>query len=479
MKFLEEKFMPFAAKMGQQKHLAAIRDAFALVMPFIIAGAFAVLLNNVVFKTDVDYSLFKLFAPNANGTFFTDTYIVPVMVLIWQGSFAVMALLVSYGIGYYLATSRGASNPVFAGLVSTVTLLMLATWSVDASVAVQKGVAVAYDATTMATVTPTKIATFALDPASLGATGLFATIIFGLLSTEIYCKLSKVKSFEIKMPASVPPAVSKSFAALVPGMLTLITIGIIGVLVTKLTGQLSVFSAVSTWIQEPFMSFANSKGAGLVIALVYVFFVHLLWSFGIHGTNVMNGIFAAVWTPMIVQNVSIYKTTHNVNAPGLSTFAQPFFDTFVFLGGAGATIALLIAIFWTSKREDEKTIAKLAIAPGIFQINEPVIFGMPIVLNPVYLIPFVLIPVINTIIGWAAIDVIHFAPKFVAMVPWTTPPVIGAFLASGLHWQSAVVAALILVLDIAIYIPFVKSSTKKYLEEQEAKNENKVDTLKA
>lgn len=471
MKFLEEKFMPFAAKMGQQKHLAAIRDAFALIMPFIIAGAFAVLLNNVVFKTDVDFSLFKLIAPKAAGTFFTDVYIVPIMGLIWQGTFAVMALLVSFGLGYYLALSKKAKNPVFAGLISTVTVLMLATWSVTVQVAVQNHVPVIYDAASMGKLQTTPISTFSLDPASLGATGLFATIIFGLLSTEIYLKLSKTDKFEIKMPDSVPPAVSKSFAALLPGIITLICIGTIGFLVTKLSGQPSVFAAISYYIQEPFMAFANSNTAGIVLALVYVFFVHLLWTFGIHGTNVMNGIFTAIWTPMIVQNVSLYKEFGR-NAKGLSTFAQPFFDTFVFLGGAGATISLIIAIFLVSKREDERTISKLSLAPGVFQINEPVVFGMPIVLNPVYIIPFVLIPLINTFIGWASIDLLHFAPKFIAMVPWTTPPVIGAFLASGLAWQSAITAALILVLDVIIYIPFVKSSTNRFLKENKQENIN-------
>ncbi len=193
MKFLEEKFMPIAAKIGQQKHLAAIRDAFALIMPFIIAGAFAVLFNNVVFKTDVDFSLAKLIAPNGNGKFFTDIYIAPIFGLIFQGTLAVMGLLVSFGIGYYLSLSKGSDNPAFAGLLSTVTTLMLSSWTVMAQVVVKGGKAVAFDPS-MANVKPTSISVMALDPASIGATGLFATIIFGIIAVETYLALNKVEA---------------------------------------------------------------------------------------------------------------------------------------------------------------------------------------------------------------------------------------------------------------------------------------------
>lgn len=463
MQFLEKRFMPFAAKMGQQRHLAAIRDAFALIMPFIISGAFAVLLNNVVFKTDTSFSIFKLIAPKANGTFFTDIYIVPVMSLIYQGTFAVMALLVSFGLGYYLAISKKSENPIFAGLISTVVVIMLATWSVSANVVIQHATPVAYDPLTMAKLKPTSISVYALDPASFGATGLFATLIFGILATEIYTTLQKFNGLKIKMPDSVPPAVSKAFSSLLPGIFTLVIIGIIGVILTKWTNETSVFALISKWVQEPFMSFANTKAAGIVIALVYVFFVHLLWSIGIHGTNVMNGIFAALWQTMLVKNIDLYHH-YGHNAKGLSTFAQPFFDSYVFLGGAGASIALLIAIFMFSKRNDEKTIAKLSIAPGAFNINEPVIFGLPIVLNPIYIIPFIVVPVVNLFIAWGAMDLIHFAPKMIALAPWTTPPVIGAFIASGFAWQAIVLTLIILVIDILIYIPFVKLSSKSYNE---------------
>lgn len=467
MKFLENKFMPIAAKLGQQRHLAAIRDAFALIMPFIIAGAFATLLNNVVFKTDVNvkFSLFKLIAPNANGNFFTDIYIAPVMVLISQATFSIMALLVSFGLGYYLAISKKSENPIFAGMVSTVVVLMLSTWSVVANVVIESSKPVLFDPQTMQNLTPTKLSVIALDPASLGATALFATLIFGLLAAEIYTSLQKINVLKIKMPQSVPPAVSKAFSSLLPGILTLLILGIISIILTKTFNEISVFSLISKWVQEPFMSFANSKSAGILMAFVYVLFVHLLWVFGIHGTNVMNGIFAAIWQTMLVNNIEIYKQAGH-NAKNLSTFAQPFFDSFVFLGGAGASIALIIAIFVFSKREDEKTIAKLSFAPGVFNINEPVIFGLPVVLNPIYLVPFIVVPVLNLFIAWFFVDIISFVPKIVALAPWTTPPVIGAFVATGFAWQAIILTLGILIIDVLIYVPFVKVSTKHYLKKQ-------------
>jgi PTS system cellobiose-specific IIC component len=163
----------------------------------------------------------------------------------------------------------------------------------------------------------------------------------------------------------------------------------------------------------------------------------------------LGPILNAVYLPAINDNIAAFQA--GLPIPHIVTL--PFFDAFVWMGGAGTTISLIIALFIASKRKNNQNIAKLSAAPGIFNINEPMMFGMPIVLNPIYLIPFVLTPIILTIITYIAISS-GMVPRTIAMMPWTTPPVIGGFLVTG-SVMGSLLSLVNLAIGVVLYIPFI------------------------
>jgi PTS system cellobiose-specific IIC component len=196
----------------------------------------------------------------------------------------------------------------------------------------------------------------------------------------------------------------------------------------------------------------GSLGGLLVLVLVQQF----LWFFGLHGSNILAPIINAVLLPLTEANVRAFK--NGVNPEHIIN--SQFLDSYVNMGGSGATIALLIAIFIIGKKsKTQKTIANLSIAPGMFNINEPVIFGLPIILNPIYFIPFILAPLASGIIAYV-LTFIGFAPKVVVMAHWTTPPILGAIISTN-SIRGGITALICMAVSIIIYMPFVHMATKK------------------
>src|SRR5699024_9584543 len=184
---------------------------------------------------------------------------------------------------------------------------------------------------------------------------------------------------------------------------------------------MSIFEIIFAAIQKPLQGFGDTLPA----AMLYAFLHQLLWFFGLHGTNILGSVTNPIFLPLIEENASLF-------ADGVSAFdvpnivSQPFFDSFVQMGGSGITLALLIAIFIVVRQDRKhpyKEVAKFSAPAAIFNINEPVIFGLPIVLNPVFLIPFIFVQVILTIVAYFAISS-GLVPKPVAILPWTTPPIL-------------------------------------------------------
>lgn len=405
IEFMEKHFVPVAAKFGSQRHLVAIRDGFVAIMPLIVLGSFAVLINNFPWTAYQDF-MKKVFGES--WTSFGGN--------IWNGSFAIMSLLVAFTIAYSLAKSYN-SNALGAGALSFGCLLMLYNGSAN---------------------------DWALPYAFLGAQGLFVAIFVALVSTEIFVHLLANKRLVIKMPESVPPAVSKSFAALIPGAITLIVFSLFRIFLVAVNIP-DIHNTIFTVIQQPLMGLADSLGAALIIVLL----VHLLWFFGLHGGNIILPVTSAIFLPLMTANIEAFQAGKEI--PNVIT--SGFFDSFVYMGGAGTTICLLIAMFIAAKRKENRSIAKIGIAPGIFNINEPVLFGVPLVLNPIYVIPFILTPVVITIISWFCITV-GLVPKTISVPTWTIPPILNGFLATG-SWRGAVLNLVCIIIGVGIYLPFV------------------------
>jgi len=279
------------------------------------------------------------------------------------------------------------------------------------------------------------------------AMGMFIAIIVALLSTELFVRLSRASFLVIKMPDGVPPAVSRSFAALLPGMITL-AVASLAMMAFSAAGT-NIFAVIVKYVSTPLTNVADSLGSALLI----VFMTHFLWFFGLHGSNIIGGVVEPVLLPLLTKNMELVDSGISQYSDQLHIVTKPFLDAFVYLGGAGTTLALLIAILAVSKKKQLREIGKLGAGPGLFNINEPVIFGLPLVLNPVFFVPFLLTPLVLTVISYTAIS-LGIVPHTIALIPWTTPPIIGGFLATG-SWQGAVLAAINLAVAIGIYLPFV------------------------
>ncbi|WP_291569220.1 PTS sugar transporter subunit IIC [Clostridium sp. UBA4548] len=425
MDFLEKYFVPFAGKIGSQRHLVAIRDGFVAIMPLILVGSLAVLFNNFPIPGWGDF-MKGIFGEKWNS--FGGT--------LWNGTFAIMSLLVVFTISYNLAKSY-EKDGLTAGVVSFGSLLMLYAGSAK---------------------------DWALPYGYLGAQGLFVALFVSLVATELFVKLMGNKRLVIKMPDGVPPAVGRSFAALLPSLIVLAIFGALKILL-DLVGIPDIHQFIFKLIQEPLLGLASSLPAALLV----VFLVHLLWFFGLHGTNILLPITSALFLPLMEANVKAFQAGQAAE----NIVTSSFFDTFVYMGGAGSSICLLIAILIIGKRQENKAKAKLGIAPAAFNINEPVLFGMPLVLNPIYAIPFIFLPVLLTIISYGAIA-IGLVPKTIAIVHWTMPPIISGFLATG-SVMGIILQLVNICIGILVYMPFVMVAEKHAKELEFKGNSNSMN----
>lgn len=428
IEFLEKYFVPVAAKIGAQRHLVAIRDGFVAIMPLIIAGSMAVLINNFGIPGYGEF-MTKIFGDSWRG--FGGN--------IWWGTFAIMSVFIAFTVAYNLAKSYDV-NPLSAGVVSLCNYFIFIPQAINVSIGEQIG----------ELVVPTELvgqeigAWGNINWGYTNATALFGAIIIAILTTELFVRLSKTDKLTIKMPDNVPPAVSKSFAALLPTLIV-VSVAALVALFISFTGS-NLFTFITKTLQEPISKVGNTMGAAILIA----FLNHLLWFFGLHGSNILEPLMQSVYVPAVADNAAAI-------AAGLKpTFivTKSFFDAFVYMGGSGTTICLIAAIFVASKRKHYRNLAGLSAGPGIFNINESMIFGMPIVLNPLFIIPFILVPVVLTIISYIAIS-IGFVPHTTIMIPWTTPPIIGGYLATNGHISGAFLSAVNLAIGFLIYLPFI------------------------
>ena len=418
--WMERHFVPIAAKIGSQRHLVAIRDAFISIMPITMAGAVASLIN--VFARDL---------PNMFGmTDFVDLMspVISVNGNVWWGTTVILSLVFIIALGYNLADSYDV-NPLAGGLIA------ISSYLVTTGQMTLDGSLWGY-----------------FHWGAFGASALFTCLFVGLVSTTIYVWLTK-KGIIIKMPDAVPPAVAKAFAAIIPGTITIYVFSIIAFIFNTYIGQ-SLNDWVFTTIQTPFMIFTQGLPSVIVVTLT----VQLLWFFGLHGTNVLGPLLEGAWLTALTENNSAYMGgTAISNLPYLWTRGS--FDAYAWMGGAGCTLALVIALLVFSKREDEKAVAKVSAPMGVFNINEPVTFGLPIVLNPIYLIPWVLITPILVTIAYLFTAIGLIPPVFI-QVPWIVPPVFYAFLATGGNFLAAGVALLNFVIAIVLWSIFVKVANR-------------------
>lgn len=413
--FMEKHFIPYASKIGNQRHLIAIRDAFTVTMPLMILGALAVMINNLPIPA------FQNFMKSIFGGSWTGFG-----AAVWNGTFGVLSVFIAFLVAYNLAKGYG-KDPIGAGVVSVASFF-----------------------------------TLGAATSGMNSSGLFIALIVGIAVAEIFTRLVGNKKLIIKMPDGVPPAVATSFASLFPAMITIALFGLIAAIVAAF-GVKDMFAAFYAAVQEPFMGLANSYGSALFIAFITPF----LWFFGLHGANMIDPFMQAINAPAIAANADALAA--GKTAPYIVN--KPFIDSFVNMGGTGVTIGLIIAIYLVGrKNKPYMVVNNLAAAPGIFNINEPLMFGLPLVLNPIMFIPFILTPMVCVTTAYFATS-FGWVPVATVMPPWVTPPIIGGFLATQ-SFAGGLLAAINLVIAVLIYMPFVSLATRqeqKKVKEAEAK----------
>lgn len=412
---LAEKMLPLAQKLAANRYLAAIRDSFVTILPMIIGCSIFTLLN-CVFLGEGNY-FDQWFGIQANA-------IVDMGNAICSAGMNVIALLLVFLVAKHLSDYYEEDSMTMAVTAVVAFLIITPFGSSDEA--------------------GEFIRTY-----YLGAAGFFTAFIAAIATVEVMRRLMKVKALIIKMPDSVPTGIARSFNSMIPVILTMIIFGLVRLLTNALGMPLN--DLIFNWIQQPLSAIITSP-IGLVV--VYVFYM-LLWGFGIHSAYIIGPIIEPIYLVNLTANAELISK----GAAASSILTKPFTDSLMFMGGAGNMIALIIAIFIVSKRKDYRDIAKLGFAPALFNISEPIMFGLPVVMNPILIIPMVLVTIVSMFIGYIS-TMIGFMGYTYVLTPWTTPPIIGAFLSTGGSIGAVVTAVICLVVSVLIYMPFVKVMDK-------------------
>ncbi|EGE54018.1 PTS sugar transporter subunit IIC [Streptococcus parauberis] len=418
MDMLSEKVLPVATVLGNNKYLLVLRDAFMLSFPLTMFGSLIVVFNNLPFWPDSLKAQFSTLFGNGQSA-----------------TMSIMTVFVSLGIGYYMAKAEEMEEGIYAAVVSLASFLVLTPFFFDVF---------GEDGKVAAT------ANGALSLDRLGAKGMFLGIIASFLAAKLFVYLTK-RGFTIKMPESVPPAVSKSFSALIPAIGTLLSFLIVNAIMVGLF-KTNLHDVIYNLIQKPL----TGLGTSLPATIVALFFVQFLWFFGLHGQVIVNSVFEPFWQTNMLDNAQLTQQGADALAKHGHIVTKSFMDTFtVGLGGSGSTLIVVLIMAFFMKHKQYKEVGRFALGPGIFNVNEPVIFGLPIVMNASIFIPWLLAPIVSVIIAY-----LGFASGIVplttgAQVPWTMPIFISGFLATNSIMGSLLQLVQVVVIGL-IWFPFLK-----------------------
>lgn len=441
--FLNEKLVPLGAKISNQPHLKAIRDGMVAATPLALLGGMTLIVTSPPVNLDT---------MQPTNIFFQfliawKTWAVQhglAIELLFRSSMALMALFVCMAISHSLSKHYKMQS-MNTMIIVAVSFLIT---SAPSNLAVFSDVLNNSDSIETALQSQGMF----IPMNYLGAEGIFTAIIIGLVTTEI-TRFLQNKGLQIKMPDAVPEPVKASFASIIPLVFNAVGFFLLSLLVQKLSGGLLIPDLIKS-LFAPFVFAVDSIIGIFVISII----TQLLWVVGLHGSSIVSGLIGAFELGNLAANAE--SVTQGL-APAF-IYTEPFRAFFMILGGAGATIGLNILML-RSRSEQMKTLGKLAILPSIFNINEPLIFGVPIVLNPVLAIPFVGVQTINGILTYIIMK-LDIIGKTYTYVPWTTPAPIGGALATmsvlAFFW-----ILLLIVLDIFLWLPFFRTYEKQLLEE--------------
>lgn len=415
--------MPPMTKFAEQRHMKAIRNGVISTLSLIMIGTFFLTFINLPIPGYAEWV-----AP------FSAQLAVP-----FRLTMGLLGVYASFVMGYNLTKSYKLDG-ITGGILSLATFLML-TIPVNVDTKLPEGEGLGW----------------VLPMNYLGGSGMFSAILAMIFATEFY-RLFKKYNITIKMPEQVPPAVSRSFEALIPGFFIITVVWIIRVILD--------FN-VNEFLLSLFEPLVGLMGNNLFGALLPMFFIHVLWAAGVHGMSIIGSLVRPMWLVMLDANAAaVGEGASMTNLPYIAP--EQFYQWTVTIGGAGVSISICILLLFC-RSKFLKQVGRFSLVPGIFNINEMLIFGVPIIMNPILALPFIVSPLVCTTISYFAVK-FGLVNGFITNVAWTLPAPIGAYLSSGFDWRTVVLVFVNIAVAMVIYYPFVKMYDKKMYEEELKQN---------
>ncbi|WP_115716263.1 PTS sugar transporter subunit IIC [Amedibacterium intestinale] len=417
---MEKYILPLANKMSSQRHLKAIRDAFISLMPITLVGGIAAIVNSAPVTETTTNGILLAWASFAQDN---------ALILNWINTLTLgaMSLYICIGITNFLC--KQYKTDVLLPIMLSVTGFMMLCIAPQSLGWDGKIVEISY----------------------LDGKGLIPAIFIAIFTVEFYHLLRKKNVGRIKMPDSVPASLSETFASLVPGII------ILGIFVCIF----AVFNALGTTMPGfiyTTLAPAFTAADTLPFAIIATLLVHVFWFFGIH-----DAALSGILSPIRDGGLSLNAAAHVAGQSLPNIFTTPFWVYFVVIGGCGSCLALAILLI-RSKSKQLRTVGKIGIVPTFFGISEPIIFGVPLMLNPIFFIPFIFGSVVNATIAYILMD-IGIIGKTFAMLSWQMPSIFGAFL-STMDIKALILIVVLIIIDILIYYPFFKIYEKQLVQQE-------------
>lgn len=426
IEILEEKLVPVAAWIAENKYVNGIRRAFIMMMPLLMIGSLFLMI------TAFPLPAYQRGMASLLGENWKDIFDIPV-----SATFNLIALFVAFLVAQQLA-KQFELDSIAVGLLSLASFLILTPLGNTSEFG--------------------QVITFTW----LGSKGMFVAMVIGVVTVKIFHFFVK-RDILVKMPDGVPPEVIKSFEALIPGTVILAT-----ALLLRVGMEHTSYGTIHDFVYRMLALPLRALGTSYIGSILTVFAISILWSVGINSGSMVNGFVRPFWLENQAENIAALQA----GQPLPHVITEQFFDM-IWMGGAGVTLSLLLAIVIFAKSKHIKSVGAIGIVPGIFNINEPVLFGLPIILNPIMLIPFNIVPIVMVTTQYIAMNIGLVSKPLGVAFPWPTPAVISGFITVG-DLSGALIQIVNLIIGAMIYLPFLR-----IIDKASKKEEDEMERLEA
>ncbi|ELY4803446.1 PTS sugar transporter subunit IIC [Cronobacter malonaticus] len=425
---IENKITPLAGAMGSQRHVVAIRDGFLAALPFMIIGSFLLVFIFPPFSPDTQIGFCRAWLDLSLK--YREQLMLP-----FNLSMGVMTFFISVGIGASLG-KHYKLDPIMTGLLAFMAFLLVAAPYKDGQISTQY----------------------------FSGQGIFTALITAIYASEMYAFLKR-HNITIRLPKEVPTGVARSFEILIPVVVIVFTLHPLNLLIESTTGM--ILPEAIMHLLSPLVAASDSLPAILISVLI----CQILWFAGIHGALIVTGIMNPFW----MANLSANQAALAAGQALPHIYLQGFWDHYLLIGGVGSTLPLAFLLL-RSRAVHLRTIGKMGVVPSMFNINEPILFGAPVIMNPVFFLPFILVPMVNAVLAWTATK-LGWLAQVVSLTPWTTPAPIGASWAANWAFSPVIMCLICMVMSALMYYPFVKAYERTLQKQEEAQESTESDTV--